>query len=376
MKSVCLVLSFFVANAATDEDEAIETLRSVSKRGPAAAQAAVRQLSGQGAAVLTEILRGFDGADPIAANWLRSAFETTASGVLDGGEELPEQILTDFITERRHDGRARRLAYDWLQKSNAKAAAELVPGMLFDPVPEFRRDAVSLLVAEGQRQLDAGEREAARETFEKALSAAVHDDQVKAIVKPLKELGREVRLQRHFGFLADWSIVGPFDNKEGRGFAQEYPPEKRLDLKTALEGETGPVRWQKYSTDDSYGKVNIAKEIRNYKGSCMYATTVFQAKESGAVEFRLATPNAWKLWVNGKFVFGHDEYHRTPMSLTMDVYKVPVTLKKGENRILLKICQNEQEQDWAQRYEFCVRVCDASGVAIHPAADRRAASIR
>jgi len=43
---------------------------------------------------------------------------------------------------------------------------------------------------------------------------------------------------------------------------------------------------------------------------------------------------------------------------------VPCVLKPGANTILLKICQNEQTEDWAQRYQFQLRVCNASGIAI------------
>jgi hypothetical protein len=36
-------------------------------------------------------------------------------------------------------------------------------------------------------------------------------------------------------------------------------------------------------------------------------------------------------------------------------------LKKGTNRILLKICQNEQEESWAQDWKFQFRITDTSG---------------
>jgi cyclic pyranopterin phosphate synthase len=39
-------------------------------------------------------------------------------------------------------------------------------------------------------------------------------------------------------------------------------------------------------------------------------------------------------------------------------------LKAGVNRILIKVCQNEQKEAWAQRYIFQARVCDSTGKAI------------
>lgn len=76
---------------------------------------------------------------------------------------------------------------------------------------------------------------------------------------------------------------------------------------------------------------------------------------------RLGTVNAYKVWVNGKLIFARDEYHR---GMRMDQYKLTAPLEKGRNLILVKLCQNEQTEDWAQKWEFQLRVCDASGAAI------------
>ena len=48
----------------------------------------------------------------------------------------------------------------------------------------------------------------------------------------------------------------------------------------------------------------------------------------------------------------------------MDQYVGRGELKAGNNVILLKICQNEQTEAWAQDWKFQLRVCDASGKAI------------
>ena len=58
---------------------------------------------------------------------------------------------------------------------------------------------------------------------------------------------------------------------------------------------------------------DIAEQIKNYKGSTMYATTDFYADREQKVEIRHGTPNAWKLWVNGELMFARDEYHRGMM---------------------------------------------------------------
>lgn len=377
IRFAAVITHAFLLSAVPAQDTPINTLKAVAKVGPKKAQAAMKDLAQAGPAAMLPILKGFKGADPVAANWLRAAFEASASRVIKNGQKLPAQ-LTEFVEDksRTNDGRARRLAYDWMLKTDPKIADRMIPAMLHDPVPEFRRDAIRRLIDQAKKALEQGDKDAAKKIYEKALGAAIHNDQVGAIVKPLAQLGREVDLQKHFGFLPSWSVVGPFNNKEGVGFAAVYPPEKKLDLNAELEGENGTVKWQKVSTDDKYGNVNISKKFKNYKGSCMYATTEFKSDRDQVLELRLATPNAWKLWVNGEMVFGREEYHRTPQSLVMDHYRVPVKLKAGTNRLLLKVCQNEQEQDWAQRYEFKVRICDKSGTAVREAVPRKSASTR
>jgi predicted enzyme related to lactoylglutathione lyase len=97
------------------------------------------------------------------------------------------------------------------------------------------------------------------------------------------------------------------------------------------------------------------------EGAAMYAATEFASATERPVEIRIGTPNAWKLWVNGRLLFAREEYHR---GMSLDQYRVAAVLREGTNTILLKICQNEQDEDWAQRYQFQLRVCDEAGAAV------------
>jgi hypothetical protein len=177
----------------------------------------------------------------------------------------------------------------------------------------------------------------------------------------LKALGDKVDLQKHFGFLTKWRIIGPFDNKMFIGFEAVYAPEKSVDLAAKLQGQSGEVSWAEISTADDFGILDIAKSVAPHKGAVMYLATTFNSDRDRAVEVRLGTPNAWKVWVNGQFAFGRDEYHR---GMAVDQYRVKATLKAGDNVILVKLCQNEQTEDWAQRYQLQLRVSDSSGIAI------------
>ena len=344
----------------------ISTIKSVDKKakGNPEAGRAVAELSRAEPAVLLPVLAAFQDANPLAANYLRSVVETIVDRAIDNKKTLPRKPLESFITDRKNNPQARRLAFEILQRVDVTVVDRLIPGMLTDPSPLFRRDAVARLLDLAERLNKEGQQDLAGTLYKRALQGATDDDQVRAIAKPLQKMGEKLDLPRHFGFLTQWHIVGPFDNTGSKGFNVVYPPEKQVDLKAKLQGKLGPAGWKQYRTTDDFGILDIAKQISPYKGAVMYCTTVFESKAPRSLQFRLGTPNAWKLWLNGRQVFANEEYHR---GMKLDQYSVPVTLRAGSNTILLKICQNEQEQDWAQRYQFQIRTCNMSGIAVHSA---------
>ncbi len=358
-------LSSTSVSSAASFDDQVKAILSVGPegKGHAAAIAAVKDLSQGSPDTLVPLLKAFQDASPLATNWLRGAFENVADRQLKATGKLPADKLEAFVKDTKNNPEARRLAYEWLIKVEPAATDRLIPGMLRDASPEFRRDAVRRLIESATTAREAMKQDEAIKLYRDALAGAVDDDQVKAIVEPLRDMKQQVDLQKHFGFLTDWYLAGPFDNAGTKGFDVVYPPEKGVDLSAKYEGKMGEVVWQKYATADEYGVFNIAKQLSPYKGAAMYAYTTFTSDKAQAVDFRLGTPNAWKLWVNGELVFGRDEYHR---GTQLDQYRVKARLRAGANTILLKICQNEQTEDWAQDYKYQIRVCDSTGAAILP----------
>ena len=366
--AILLMPSLATIVRADDTDDAITVLRSVQPGAvdSAAARKAVQHLTKTSQTSLMPLLNGFQDASPLAINWMRNAFEQIADGESIAGRKLPQKELEAFVRDQKQSPFARRLVYETLKRSDATVEDRLIPDMLLDASPEFRRDAVARLIKEASPIEDAAK---STPLYRSALSGAVHEDQVKTIAEALRKNQEEVNIQRHFGFLSQWSIVGPFDNKDGKGFAAAFGPEldveagKDPDLQAEYDGQLGKVQWQSIATTDDYGVVDIAKQIENYKGSLMYATTNWTSDKEQHLEIRLGTPNSWKLWVNGKLVFEREEYHR---SSQLDQYRVPVILQPGKNLLMFKICQNEQTQDWAQRYQFQIRICNSTGSAVLP----------
>ena len=353
---------------ATSLAEPLAAIRGVGREGGgnAAAAAAWRAIVAGDAGRIPAVLAAMDGANPLAANWLSAAVDALATG----HGPVPVDGLRDFLADTRHDPHARRLAYELIRDHDPAAARVLMAGMLDDPAGELRRDAV-------QREIDAaagmkkeGRGDEAIAGYRKALAAARDVDQIKAVDAALKGLGQSVDLPRQFGFLMHWQVIGPFDNAEGRGFDAVYPPEQAIDLAAQVAGRDGPVSWKPLATTDAYGMVDLNPSYPGPEGGLKevvaYAFTAYDAAEGRDAELRLGCKNAWKLWHNGRLLFGRDEYHR---GMKIDQYRLPIRLERGRNTILVKLCQDAQKQDWTKEWQFQLRVCDATGTAIL-AADR------
>ncbi len=355
--------------AQADLADALAALKKVGKEGAGNAEAAAawKVIAAAKPGELTTVLAGWKGLHPVAANYLHSAVVAAADAA---GPALPTAALETFLKDSANVPDARRLAFELVVRGNPDRKEPLLDGLRDDPSKELRFDAVAQTLTRAAAALKAEEKTKALELFEQALASGREESQVGAAASAVRKLGKPLDLARHFGLIQEWRLIGPFDNKNAVGWAKAYPPEKSIDFDAELPGQLGPVKWFSHATTDEMGAVDmnaVYKEPR--KGSVTYAVADFDAKEAVAAEIRLGSIVAWKLWLNGEPLYERNESHA---GFGLDQYTVPAKFKAGKNRILLKLCQNEQTEPWAQNYNFALRVCDANGTAIL-SADRPAA---
>jgi len=349
--------------AADDLEPMLTALQAVGPKGIGnrTAARAWEQLVQTDAQQLPVMLAALDHAGPLAANWIRTAVDAIAEDQLRRGGNLPAAELERFVLDRRHAPRARRLAYEWLVRVDPSAPERLIPGMLDDPGPELRRDAVARLLDRADALAGADKKEEAVRVYRRALAAALDVDQVRRLADRLKKLGIPADLPRQLGFIVRWKLVGPFDNTGEKGYEVVYPPEREIDFRAVYDGKHGKLRWIDYATKDEYGKVDLNAALVEEKEVVAYATARFVSPKQQQVEFRVSSFNAVKLWLNGKLIDEHNVYHGGSQ---LDQYVRRGVLQPGGNVILLKVCQNAQTQSWARYWGFQLRVCDRTGAAV------------
>ena len=340
--------------------KAIEAVRAVqpSGKGHPAAVAALKVLNQANADQIPQILDGMDNASPLVANWFRSSVNTIAASA----DELPVAKIKTYFEDRTRSHLGRLLAFDLLKSTNSKWAEATLPKLLDDPSLPLRARAVDYWL---ERSEDADKMESLG-ILATALEKARDLEQVQSIAKKLAQKGVSIDLKKQLGFLDSWFFVGRFDNKDEKGFDVAYGPELNpgeADFEAKFETAEGDGKWSQRATTQATGILDLNELIGKFKGQTVYAGTLFKAAEDSPAEIRIGTANAHKVYVNGKLIMSNEIYHN---GNSADKFSAKCDLKKGDNYILVKLCQNEQTQPWAQRWEFQLRVCDSSGKRIEP----------
>ncbi|MCA9151360.1 MAG: hypothetical protein KDA92_18740 [Planctomycetales bacterium] len=307
------------------------------------------------------ILAGMRDDNPLANNWIRAAVDAIAERTLQDGQPLPTEALDAYLIDTKHSPRSRRLAFEWLTIADPTARDRWIPRLLDDPSLELRREAVAWKLEQAKSAQEQSKPAEAKAAYEVALRSARDLDQIQAATEALRKQGETVDLPTLFGFLTSWYLIAPFDNTDTKGFDVAYPPEDRIDLGASYEGKDQQVQWQQATTEDEYGKVDLNKLLAKHKGAIAYATTTFESDVERPVDIRLGCINGNKVWLNGELLMANHVYHAGD---GIDQYTGRGTLKQGTNTILVKICQNEQTEEWAQSWEFQLRVCDELGTAV------------
>jgi len=368
IRALCLASALTLTSASAAAPAplagALRELREVAAegKGNVPASAAWKRVAAADAKAVPAILAAMDGANDYALNWLRAAAETIAQREAAAGRALPVAELRKFLADVKHHPKARRLAYELIGRAEPATARALLPGFINDPGNELRREAVQERVDAAAKDV-ATDKAAAIAGFRSALGYSREADQVGDIAKRLTDLGEKVDLQAAFGWVTRWKLIGPFDNTGGAGFEKAFAPERSVDLAAEADGKTAKVRWVDLVTKSDYGLIDFNQPFTELKEVTGYAYAEFWSEKARTAQVRIGTDNGWKLWVNGKFLFGREEYHR---NTEVDQYRVPVELKAGSNTFLVKCTQNEQVEDWTKTWQFQLRVTDDLGTPIVP----------
>ena len=151
---------------------------------------------------------------------------------------------------------------------------------------------------------------------------------------------------------SDWTVIGPFDNKDG--FNRRYPPEKGVDLNRTYRKGDQMISWEPVRDEHMDGYINLMDQYEKADWSVAYGLINIESAEQKQVQFRTGSNESIKIWLNGKEVWRLNRIQ----DAIIDDQITNVTLRPGRNQVLLKICN--RGGNWG----FYFRVTNKEGKGI------------
>jgi hypothetical protein len=357
-----LAAAFCATPARAADDVAALTAVGPNGKGAPAAREARARLAARGAEVLPRLLAAMDTPNVVAANWCRTLFdELVARERKAASPKLPVALFKEYVAEAQRQGRARRLVLDLVDELEPEFRAGFIPTRLDDA--EFREEAVAAVVKQGDDAKKRGEDDAARTLYRTAFRSARSSEQLTLAQARLKESGETVDIIEQMGFVIDWQLLGPFDAPEKTGFAKTFPPETRVDLDAKYTGkDDAEIRWKRHRTGDALGQVDLIPSVAGVNEAVAYAYAEIECK-GGKAELRCSADDNLSVWLDGEKVLAREQWLN---GTRLDRFAVPVTLKPGVNKILVKICQGPQHAnpEVPSNWTFQLRLCETDGLGV------------
>jgi hypothetical protein len=139
-----------------------------------------------------------------------------------------------------------------------------------------------------------------------------------------------------------WYYNGPYPAKDGYiAYDTAYAPEKEVNLGETYED--GRSKWSEREDLEDGKKNDLGGDI-----CATYLYRVITAPATRTAWLALSSNDAMKLWVNGELIIEDND----KKGLTPDLDRVPVSLKQGENQILMKVV------NFGNAYTFSFKVVE------------------
>jgi len=221
-------------------------------------------------------------------------------------------------------------------------------------VPGLEKDVSNCLVFRAYDLAEKGEKSKAKEMLMLGIKGSPAVFFVNRTVELLEMSKDETdELREKAGFVASWNVAGPFPYRGCSDIESMFTVKSKTDQVHTYKGLKGDVKWGSYSAKDIWGIVPLAGMFGRIKATA-YLYTEISAENAGTALLKIGSNDGVVCWVNGKKV--HENYTGRPLVVDNDIVKVD--LKKGINKILLKILND------GNNWEACLRIQSPNSIRI------------
>ena len=152
-------------------------------------------------------------------------------------------------------------------------------------------------------------------------------------------------------FIREWNLVGPFEAADLDDLPTVYPPETEATPAKSYKGKNGgTVGWRTFRAGES-GYVRLDDLIRPNEQAIAYGLAYVLSPDNRDATLFVGSDDGVRVWINGEIVHTNPVYRAAEPDLDL----VPIRLKKGWNKVLVKDLQG------AGGWGFYVRIADPEG---------------
>jgi hypothetical protein len=152
-------------------------------------------------------------------------------------------------------------------------------------------------------------------------------------------------------FITEWNLIGPFDAPDMSCLQQSFPPEEKIDLQKNYKGkENIKVGWKRIQSEES-GYVRLEQLLEPNEQSIAYGLVYVSSPKKRKTLMLLGSDDGVRVWLNDKLIHSNPAFR----GAYPDQDRVAVELKRGGNKLLLKVLQG------GGGWGFYVRFVDPEG---------------
>ncbi len=136
-------------------------------------------------------------------------------------------------------------------------------------------------------------------------------------------------------FIKDWNIIGPFDAPDMDALTMVFPPEEEIELAKIYPGKAGrSAAWIKAQADAS-GYIDLTGLLQPFEQVIAYASGWVKSPDDRPADLLLGSDDGLRVWINDALVLTNPVNRASEP----DLDRVTVRLRKGWNKVLLKVLQ-------------------------------------
>ena len=152
-------------------------------------------------------------------------------------------------------------------------------------------------------------------------------------------------------FVTEWALCGPFDAPDMDYLMTAYPPESEIAFAKTYPGKSGATASWKNVKGSPTGYVNLLDLVQPNEQVIVYALGYVEAPKDMETTLLLGSDDGVRVWINDSLVHTNAAYRAS----APDLDRLAVGLKKGMNKVLVKVLQG------AGAWGFHLRFADPDG---------------